>query len=47
MQKVTFECKECEATGFIKLPDECDDYEVSWCPACGAPLDTDFGDDGD
>ena len=38
MQRVQFNCDECEVTGTIRLPDECDDYQVEFCPACGSPL---------
>lgn len=38
MQKLQFVCDECEATGTIRLPDDCDDYKIECCPCCGSPL---------
>ena len=39
MQKISFECNDCEAHGVVRLPDACDEYEVQACPCCGSPLD--------
>lgn len=39
MQKVQFICEECEATGTVKLPDDCDDYQIEFCPCCGCPIE--------
>lgn len=39
MQKVNFDCNACSAKGTIRMPDECDDFQVEVCPVCGNALD--------
>ena len=39
MQKVQFNCEQCDAKGTIRLPDCCDDFRVELCPCCGSALD--------
>ena len=46
MQKIDFECDQCEVSGTIRLPDQFDSYRVESCPCCGSALDTeDYYDD--
>jgi hypothetical protein len=45
MQKVRFSCEECEVTGTVRLPDDCDDYRIEFCPCCGSPMSLDSDDD--
>lgn len=45
MQKQSFECEVCDARGAIRLPDDCDDMRIEFCPCCGSPLlDEDYDD---
>ena len=45
MQKIQFHCLDCDAEGTVRLPDECDDYSIDYCPCCGSPLPPDDEDD--
>ena len=47
MQKQSFECEVCGSRGSIRLPDDCDDVRVEFCPCCGSPLPEDYDDDYD
>lgn len=38
MKKVNFSCDQCEAEGWVKIGDAYDEYDISYCPCCGAPL---------
>lgn len=38
MQKVTFQCDDCNAEVTVRLGDDYDDYSVVYCPCCAAPI---------
>ncbi len=47
MQKVSFECENCETKGSVRLSDDFDDCRVEFCPVCGDPLPVDYDDADD
>jgi Zn finger protein HypA/HybF involved in hydrogenase expression len=45
MQKISFECEDCNAAVTVRLGDDYDEYRVAFCPCCGAPAPTNDDDE--